>query len=340
MAWWTTVPGLTPVAAYDAARVSGKQLLDGVGTSHISATTTLVSDPFMLKNVKGNGYPMTFASQVPVPATGVIAGFWNVITHATPTVLLTKTAGGGGDYILHRSAPTSAWVVAANGVGAAHGVGGAWDTDQFVAMVTRGTDSILYVNGVLVGVPVSSAFTMSHIGQIGWGGGVQHQLALGQPMYAIGVWSGAATQADVQALEAAVRLELAGYPASYRGFDANFGVLGLNPVDPSLPNGLKSMGLAKGLGTGVDIHFGGMGQIVGTVKNTPASPVQRKVALIDDASQIIIRHTWSNPTTGAYAFTRIAMGRTYTVLSFDHTQTFRAVVADRVVPELMLGPVS
>ena len=35
-----------------------------------------------------------------------------------------------------------------------------------------------------------------------------------------------------------------------------------------------------------------------------------------------------------YAFTSIPMNRRYTVLSYDHTETYRAVIADRVLAEL------
>ena len=160
MTWWTTVPGLTPVAAYDAGRVSGAQLLDGVGSNHITATATLVTADFIRKNIKGNNAPMTIATPIPVPVTGVIAGFWRVDTHATPTVLLAKTAGGGGDYMLHLSANGNGWYATANGVGMQYGGGSTtWDADHFVAMVTRGTDSILYIDGVQVGTALSSIYT-------------------------------------------------------------------------------------------------------------------------------------------------------------------------------------
>jgi hypothetical protein len=89
-----------------------------------------------------------------------------------------------------------------------------------------------------------------------------------------------------------------------------------------------------------DIYFGGVGQVVGTVKNTPATPVRRRVLLIEEATRAVIRETWSEAATGAYSFGRVAVNTTYTVVSYDHTQAFRAVVADRVVPELMLETVT
>jgi len=55
MSWWTTAAGLTPVAAFDASRISDAQLLDGVGVNHITATSTLLPNDFQLKSVAGNG---------------------------------------------------------------------------------------------------------------------------------------------------------------------------------------------------------------------------------------------------------------------------------------------
>lgn len=84
-----------------------------------------------------------------------------------------------------------------------------------------------------------------------------------------------------------------------------------------------------------DMQYGGDGTIVGTVKvkGTPSNaPVSRKVRLIRDVDAICIREVWSDPVTGGYAFTEIDGTLSYTVLSYDYTESFRAVVADRVVP--------
>ncbi len=88
----------------------------------------------------------------------------------------------------------------------------------------------------------------------------------------------------------------------------------------------------------LDAYFGGYGLITGTVKekSIPSdSPLHRKVWLIDEASGMVIRETWSNATNGYYEFRGIKQGVKYTVLAYDHTETYRAVVADRVLPEAM-----
>lgn len=86
----------------------------------------------------------------------------------------------------------------------------------------------------------------------------------------------------------------------------------------------------------IDALDGGRFKIVGTlkVKGTPDTPVARKVLLFEYRSMRVIRETWSNPVTGAYAFNLIK-NQQYVVLADDYTATYRAVVADKILPEAM-----
>ena len=86
----------------------------------------------------------------------------------------------------------------------------------------------------------------------------------------------------------------------------------------------------------LDAQDRGSYRIVGTVKEkgTPDVPVSRRVLLCDQLSGRVVRSMWSAPITGDYVFERIRLGEFY-VLSFDHAGAFRAVVADRIVPEPM-----
>lgn len=89
----------------------------------------------------------------------------------------------------------------------------------------------------------------------------------------------------------------------------------------------------------MDAYHGGRGIIRATVKrkNTPENtPLRRKVLLIDEASNLVIRKMWSDSVTGAYEFLGIREGRKYTVLSYDYTNTYRAVIANGQIPESML----
>lgn len=82
-----------------------------------------------------------------------------------------------------------------------------------------------------------------------------------------------------------------------------------------------------------DVYNGGVGLITGTVKekSLPANvPLARKVWLMDEASGMVVRETWSDATTGNYEFRGVRQGVKYTVLAYDYTHTYRAVVADNL----------
>lgn len=87
-----------------------------------------------------------------------------------------------------------------------------------------------------------------------------------------------------------------------------------------------------------DRVFGGDGKIVGSVKEkaTPTNqPLARKVRLFNEFSGKFIRETWSDAVTGSYAFTNIDRTQRYTVVTYDHVNNYRAVIADNLIPELM-----
>lgn len=86
-----------------------------------------------------------------------------------------------------------------------------------------------------------------------------------------------------------------------------------------------------------DINHGGRGRVAGTVKvkGSPNYAVKRYVLLMREKDFMIIRATWSDPTTGAYEFTYVDHTQRYTVLTMDYEHNYRAVVADNLVPELM-----
>lgn len=81
----------------------------------------------------------------------------------------------------------------------------------------------------------------------------------------------------------------------------------------------------------------GVGRIAGTVKEkgTPDAPVYRKVRLIREVDGLQLREVWSHPVTGAYSFDYVDEQQLFTVLSYDHTGDFRAVVASGLTPELI-----
>lgn len=87
-----------------------------------------------------------------------------------------------------------------------------------------------------------------------------------------------------------------------------------------------------------DMVYAGNYTVSGTVKQDgdPVDmPLHRKVSLLYATSWTLIRETWSDPVTGAYAFLSIDNKYEYTVVSVDYEQNFRAVIADRITADPM-----
>ena len=87
-----------------------------------------------------------------------------------------------------------------------------------------------------------------------------------------------------------------------------------------------------------DQFHGGRGRIVATVKEDASPvdlPLHRRVWLLRQRDALVVRETWSNAVTGAYAFENIDERERYAVMSFDHLGVHRAVIADNLAPELM-----
>jgi hypothetical protein len=76
----------------------------------------------------------------------------------------------------------------------------------------------------------------------------------------------------------------------------------------------------------------GTATLTGTVKTlgAPNQPVARRVILIEERSGNVIRETVSDPLTGVYAFSELLPQARYTVLAYDHTGYYRAVIADNL----------
>ncbi len=89
----------------------------------------------------------------------------------------------------------------------------------------------------------------------------------------------------------------------------------------------------------IDIIDGGTGRLTGTVREKTGistRPLKRRVVLLDYRSNRKLRETVSDEQTGIYSFDEIDLAREYTVIALDHTGQYRAVIADKLVPEKML----
>lgn len=85
----------------------------------------------------------------------------------------------------------------------------------------------------------------------------------------------------------------------------------------------------------------GAGRVAGTVQKQgePNVAVARRVRLmrfaaLDNSAPAAIE-TWSDPVTGEYVFTGLALGVAFAVCSFDHTGEHNAVIAAPIYAEPM-----
>lgn len=75
------------------------------------------------------------------------------------------------------------------------------------------------------------------------------------------------------------------------------------------------------------------GRVRGTVKEhvIPTDlPVARRVRLVREVDGMVVREVWSRSVDGAYDFQFVDETAVYSVLSYDHTHNFRAVIADNI----------
>lgn len=82
-------------------------------------------------------------------------------------------------------------------------------------------------------------------------------------------------------------------------------------------------------------YYHGNHRIAGTVKHRVKgviadAPLARRVLLLDEATYVVVRETWSDAATGAYSFDHIDPVPRYLVIAFDHQRQHRAVVADKL----------
>lgn len=96
-------------------------------------------------------------------------------------------------------------------------------------------------------------------------------------------------------------------------------------------------GLPNSLTTGYAslFEFKGRGVITGTVaeKALPVNtPLRRLVMLHRLPEGVFVKAVWSDAVTGNYTFNGVRADHKYFVTSFDYTGTYRAVIADNLVP--------
>ena len=75
----------------------------------------------------------------------------------------------------------------------------------------------------------------------------------------------------------------------------------------------------------------GGGQTPGTTLGNGRATALR---FAQEGARVLVAETWSD-ANGAYLFELIDPSQRYTVVSYDHKQMYRAVIADNLRPEMM-----
>ena len=107
---------------------------------------------------------------------------------------------------------------------------------------------------------------------------------------------------------------------------------------PGRPIPASGATIQAGLCTNSAQYSPGRGRIANKVEikafpsNTPAAG---RVVLHRHTDGKPVAETWSDATTGSYAFENIDEKQKYYVVAFDHTGSCRAVIADNLTPEVI-----
>lgn len=339
MAWWNLIPGLTPIVAYDAANTeqngaaltelggSGNPMrLNGqaVGTSSLNGT--------FYKAVNGTGGRAEFTA-VNMPTSGVFIALVPRV-RGVETILVD---GPGATYFAatnkyHFNEGWSARTPEGIGV---------FDSGRWYGAGSRLTEVVAFAfdaNGYRIygdGGWTSVTYPYQNWPTTVTGVTADNGSNLNADLSAYGLFSGTATLADLQAIEAAIRAELyAGVVTPKLSVAPHTSVL-------AHQNYVGQSSFGKNIAAAVpiarqNVHFSGAGRIVGSVKEKFApqnKPMVRQVFLISETcNHQVVAATWSD-AQGGYTFELLDKSQKYSVISYDYKTNYRAVIADNLTPE-------
>lgn len=326
MSWWTTVPALTPIAAWDALGFDSSGLVDRVGSNKLLWNNPEEAPPIYFRNVRGKGVVNYLQSTITLPAEYTLLVFMRntarvVMFSRSNTTQSAVWQEDNGMYYTRNDSDVSSSVAGPVSYGSVKCI-----------VLTRGSSAVgYYVDGSALSTSIPVANCPDYLGRIlGWReeSAPTYALTSSGEFYAAGVWAGAATLAELQALEAAVRSELA--LPSIGAFSAQLSAtVSVNNPLALLPGPRPNVSAPLKAG-GKNIYQGGAGTIQGTVtiENIPGA---RQVRLFDKRSGLVVAETWSSPT-GHYEFNNVATDREYFVVAHDHLRVYNAVVQDMLTP--------
>lgn len=213
-----------------------------------------------------------------------------------------------------------------------------------LALVRSGTTVKLFLNGTEIGattgvtgsVPAGAGrFALGSSGEyLGYGGsyGVQWMGFVDDFRYTIGV---ARYTANFTPPTAAFTNIAAGTGGTVFVAPTQHTANSAAQIAVSAPVPAFSTRTAPALTMARDVEVGGPGTIYGTTKTkgTPNVPTKARVVLLHQRSKLPVRETWSDPVTGAFAFTGIDTTQQFLTLAEDAAGNYRPVAANRLTPE-------
>ena len=341
MAWFNdaAVPG-SPIAVWDSSQMVGGVMQDRIGSNHLNMRGGVPAFKFPVTGISGAGNLLTLPTAIALSGakTAFYLGINSVDSGGDALIAFHNGASNVSDLIGFVIGNDSAAFLQCrksnSSVNSNLGVGTDAGALWFYAVTMGGTTARQYANGRWVDSGFSqSTYIMSHIrGVAGWNAdGSPYCLSGGDLMCAAGVYDSEATLAQLQALEALAR---AAYTIDYDTLGSRDADIQAQrqPLLGSLPASYASAlknAIAPSVPTGAGVVIGSVAE-KGTPP-APSTPLVRRVVCIDEATGVQVGSTWS-ASDGSYAFSGLDASRRVTVLAYDHTDHYRAVVADKLLP--------
>lgn len=318
MAWWTPPPTLSARFAYDAYHVSGGQFLDQVSSNHITYGAAGVEGDVTayMKCIEGVASPAGWPFAAPVDLT--VGDAYTIVALIRVDVLLSllyTTANSGG----YLGRVDGGWTWSTRGTATINQVSvilaNEWAFVAFTRTHATNTNK-LYFNGIERYTGASSTGMPSTLTHIGHASTANEAMGKGDMLAGLAIYTGAASPAELKALEIEARRELKGpaFPVL---------VLDILPIAPA------SGCFADIISQIVTRPEGNQGAEVSGVVTEDGVPVRRVVRLHDTGSGYLVAETVSG-ADGSYVFKNLPRLNEYYVISFDTNGVANMVGKDRV----------
>lgn len=330
--WWQAAAGLNPVHAWDADGFFAGAFADRVGANTLSGGVGERAGGGY-RGISGNSNLMQLGTAISTAPDGVFVLFGQFVDEF---ISFYRAAGNTVEYAVFAAGDGNFWM--RNG-GAEFKIapwpeGSLSRTPIFCALTLDGGNARIYANGAWAGGVFDKATRVqSQVAGIGWNtAGSKYNISGDELFMAAGYWQGKATLEDLQALEAACRAALEAPPFAARYAADTHVFVPLHPFWNRPQMGFDTV--AKD--PMQPIHRSHKGRVVGTLfaKGEPSNtPMKRKLGCFDEATRTLLAECLSD-AAGNYVFTGLDPTRRVFVVAFDDQDHYRAVVADKLLPQL------